>query len=346
MTVNREHIEMARALHEKHFVSDAHFDLLPLIWDRRQRGETKVMENRYIPAFRQGGVNLIVSSLFVSNEYLPEMALRRALDYIGVLHDEIEESPGLFSLCRSVKEIKEANSAGMVAIVLSFEGVEPIGNDLNLLRIFYELGVRGVGIAWSRRNYAADGCHFEAREEGQRGGITDFGVKLIREAEKLGMYIDVSHLNDEGLSDVLKFYDKAVIASHSNCRNLARSMRNLTDEQILQIAQRGGLMGMNSCSEFVKDAKEKIGAADLADHIEHIYKITGSFEHVCYGFDFCDEFRELSPSPKESPNYDCIKGHARSFELTAELIARGVKEEDIAKIIGGNFLRFLERTIG
>jgi len=346
MTVSQEQIEIARQLHEHYFVSDAHFDLLPLVWERRQRGETKVIENRYIPAFRRGNVNLVVSSLFVSDEYLPEMALRRALDYISVLHKEMEESPGLFSLCRCVREIKEANSAGMVAIVLSFEGIEPIGNDLDLLRIFYELGVRGFGITWSRRNYAADGCHFEAQEEGRKGGLTNFGVQLIREAEKLGMYIDVSHLNDEGLSNVLKFYYKPVIASHSNCRKIARSMRNLTDEQIKQIAQRGGLMGMNACSEFVKDSKVKIGAADLADHIDHICKITGSFERVCYGFDFCDEFRELSPSPKESPNYDCIKGHARCFELTAELVARGMKEEDIAKVIGGNFLQFLERTIG
>ncbi|MGI6774217.1 dipeptidase [Acetomicrobium sp.] len=339
-------IETAKRLHEKYFVADAHFDLLPLVWDWRKRGESKVIENRYIPVFKEGGIDLVVSSLFVSDEYLPEMALRRALDYISLFYKEMEESPGLFSLCRNVGEIKEAKSAGMVAILLSFEGAEPLGNDINLLRIFYELGVRGLGIAWSRRNYAADGCHFEAKEEGQKGGLTNFGVQLLREAESLGMYIDVSHLNDEGLKDVLRFYEKPVIASHSNCRALARSMRNLTDEQILQIASSGGIIGMNACNEFVKDSNEEVCARDLADHVDHICGLVGSFDHVCYGFDFCDEFREASLQVEEKRNYDCIKGHARSFELTAELVSRGIGEKEIAGIIGGNFLRFLERTIG
>ena len=203
-----------------------------------------------------------------------------------------------------------------------------------------------MGITWSRRNYAADGCHFEAKEEGQKGGLTNFGVQLLREAEKLGMYIDVSHLNDEGLKDVLRFYEKPVIASHSNCRTLAQSMRNLTDEQILQIASSGGIIGMNACNEFVKDSNEEVCARDLADHVDHICGLVGSFDHVCYGFDFCDEFREASLQVEEKRNYDCIKGHARSFELTAELVSRGIGEKEIAGIIGGNFLRFLERTIG
>ena len=128
-----DRIETAKRLHEKYFVADAHFDLLPLVWDWRKRGESKVIENRYIPVFKEGGIDLVVSSLFVSDEYLPEMALRRALDYISLFYKEMEESPGLFSLCRNVGEIKEAKSAGMVAI--SFEG-RTSGQRYKPLRIF------------------------------------------------------------------------------------------------------------------------------------------------------------------------------------------------------------------
>lgn len=342
--MDRDFLAEAKELHEKYFVADVHYDLLPLVWERRQRGERKVIENHYIPSFKEGGVDLVVSSLFISDEYLPEMALRRALDYISALHQEMEESPGLFALCRNTDEIKRARSSGMVALLLSFEGAEPLGNDINLLRIFYELGVRGLGIVWSRRNYAADGCHFEAKEEGRKGGLTNFGVQLLREAERLGMYVDISHLNDEGLDDVLKFSNKPLLASHSNCRKLVPSMRNLTDEQILEIAKRGGVIGMNAYSKFVKHDGENIKAKDLADHVYHIYELVRSYENICYGFDFCDEIHQLSGS--ESKGYDCIKGHSRCFELTAELIARGIDEKEIAGVMGENFLRFLEVTIG
>ncbi len=121
-------------------------------------------------------------------------------------------------------------------------------------------------------------------------------------------------------------------------------MRNLRDEQILEIAKRGGVIGMNAYSKFVKDDGENIKAKDLADHVYHIYELARSYENICYGFDFCDEIHQLSGS--ESKGYDCIKGHSRCFELAAELIARGIDEKEIAGVMGENFLRFLEVTIG
>ncbi|MDD3391037.1 MAG: membrane dipeptidase, partial [Synergistaceae bacterium] len=150
-------LDKAKKLHEWCFVADGHNDLLPRVLFKRAKGRTKVIEQDYLPLFREGRVNLVVSSLFIGDEYLPEMGLRRALGCISALRAEMEESPGLFSLCRNTAEIEAANERGELAILLSFEGLEPIGNDLSLLGIFHELGVRGVGIAWSRRSYAADG---------------------------------------------------------------------------------------------------------------------------------------------------------------------------------------------
>ena len=344
-SISLPYYEKARELHQKHLVVDAHFDLLPLVMEKRLRGEIRVIERNYLSSLKQGGISLVISSLAVPNEYLPEMGLRRALDLVSALHAEMEESFGLFTLCRNTQEIRNAWQKGQLAILLSFEGLAPIGNDLALLRIFYELGVRGIGITWSSRNYAADGCFFNPVEEGQKGGLTEFGVKVVREAARLGMYLDISHLNDEGVEDLFYFYHGPVMASHSNCRSLAPSMRNLTDDLIRKLASSGGIMGMNVYSTFVGNPdKKKLDEKDLADHVDHIRNLVGT-NHVGFGFDFCDEMRDFTkPGPHRI--YDCIKGHHHSVEFTAELLARGYSEVDMVKIIGGNFLQFLEKTIG
>lgn len=337
--------EKAAELHKKHFVADAHYDLLSLVLAKRLKGKTHVIERDYLPGLKAGGVDLVVSSLFVENEFLPEMGLRRTLDQISALYSEMAESPGLFSLCRNTEEIHKARQKGELAIVLSFEGLDPIGNDLSLLRIFYELGVRGVGLTWSRRNYAADGCSFDKVEEGRKGGLTEFGVNVVKEAVRLGMYIDISHLNDEGVQDLYELYEGPFMASHSNCRELAPVMRNLSDDVIRELASRGGIIGMNVCSAFVGDsASSKMTEKDLAHHVDHIRDLAGT-DHVGFGFDFCDEFRDTE-DPGSEKFCDCIKGHSKCVDLSAELLRRGYTESEVKKVMGGNLLRFLEQTIG
>lgn len=337
------YLEKAKKLHETHMVIDAHFDLLMDVMDKRARGRTHVIEEDHIPSMREAGLDVVVSSLFVDSLYIPEMALRIALDQISSLYKELDESPGLFSLCRTWKEVKEAKSRGELSIILSFEGVEPLLNDLSLLRVFYELGVRGVGLAWSRRNYACDGCFFQKRKEGQKGGLTDFGVEVLEEIDSLGMFIDVSHLNDQGFEDVLRFHEGPFIASHSNCRSLVPTGRNLTDGQIKALAQRGGVMGMNSCSSFVADSEkiDSIGAFHLADHVDYIKNLVG-LKYAAFGFDFCDMFRINSGSK----SYDCIKGYSHAVELTAELLKRGYSDEEAAMVMGGNLERFYSKILG
>ncbi|MDD4836432.1 MAG: membrane dipeptidase [Synergistales bacterium] len=334
--------ERAVRLHDFNLVVDAHFDLLMDVLDKREKGRRRVIEEDHLPSMKKAGLDLVVSSLFVSDSFVPDMALRRALDQIGALHREIDESGDKLALCRTWSDVELAKEQGKLAVILSFEGVEPISNDIGLLRIFYELGVRGVGLVWSRRNYAGDGCFFSERREGRKGGLTDFGVKVLDEIASLGMFLDVSHLNDEGFQDVLDFYDGPFIASHSNCRSLMGTMRNLTDDHIMSLAQRGGVMGMNSCSTFVAD-EAKVGpvtAKHLADHVDHIKKLVG-IEHVGFGFDFCDMFRVNSGSS----SYDCISGYSHLSDLTAELLMRGYSDDEAAMVMGGNLARFYREAL-
>ncbi|MCL2767526.1 MAG: dipeptidase [Synergistaceae bacterium] len=334
-------LKKAHELHQKFFVADAHNDILGNVLRKRSEGRTKVIETDYLADMKKGGVNLVICSLFINDRFLPEMSLRIALDQIAALYEDMNESPGKFCICRSAAEIKSAVKSGEIAFLLSFEGVEPLGQDIYLLRTFYELGVRGVGLVWSRRNYAADGCYLNPVEEGQRGGLTHFGVNLLKEIERLGMYVDVSHLNDEGFNDVVKFYKQPFMASHSNSRKQTPVMRNLTDEQIKEITSRGGFIGMNVCSGFCGDMeKEKITEKHLFLHIKKMLKLSAP---VGFGFDFCDELRKQYP--KRPENYDAMPNYASSVKLTALMLENGIKESEIEKILGGNLLKFIEKVV-
>ncbi|MCK5915567.1 MAG: membrane dipeptidase, partial [Deltaproteobacteria bacterium] len=223
-------------------------------------------------------------------------------------------------------------------IFLSLEGADPIQNDLGLLKIFYELGVRGLGLTWSRRNYAADGAFFTETREGRKGGLTPFGIELIEKAEELGMFIDVSHLNDEGFWDLIDVATQPIIASHSNCRALASSMRNLTDEQIKAIAGKGGVVGMNAIDVFIRDAEPAVTVSHFIDHVEHIVNLVG-VNHVGLGFDLCDSHADFMQMVPALESIDVVDTHAGLGEFTQELIVRGYSDDDIIKILGGNFMR-------
>jgi membrane dipeptidase len=332
-------------IHEEAFTIDAHFDLLSEVAHRRNRGEHQVIENRYLDGFQAGGVNLIVAPIYVENIFLPEMGLRKALSQISHLYAEIGESPGLFRLCRSMAEACAAVDDGEIGLMLAMEGADPIGNDLDLLTIFYELGVRCLGPVWSRRNYAADGAHFQPVREGKKGGLTAFGIDLIERAEALGIVIDVSHLNDEGFWDVLDVAAKPVVATHANCRAIGNSMRNLTDEQIRALAATGGVIGVNTIDAFVHDDPEKRTIATWIDHVDHLVALVG-IDHIGIGLDLCDHVHNYHHTPKAFVTRDLIQDHGQLADITGGLIRRGYSDRDIIAILGGNFRHLFAEIIG
>jgi membrane dipeptidase len=331
-------------LHRRAFIVDAHFDLPWDVANQRERGQKEVIASQYLERFREGGFDLIVSAIFIENFFLPEMGLRKALDQIGYLAEELDGLSGTMTLCRSLADINAARAGGRIGLLLSLEGADPLQSDLNLLRIFYDLGVRGLGLTWSRRNYAADGCAFTPEAEARPCGLTDFGRALVRKAEALGMLVDVSHMNEAGFWDVMQAATKPVIASHSNCRALADTPRNLTDDQIKALAGGGGVMGMNAISAFVGDTSRKRGAEDLLDHVDHIAKLAG-IDHVGLGLDFCSGFKDYLSLPHALDTYDVLPGHHRLKDFTAGMVQRGYGDEDILKVLGGNFMRVYEQIL-
>jgi membrane dipeptidase len=225
--------------------------------------------------------------------------------------------------------------------------VEPLGSDLGLLRVFYQLGVRVLGITHALRNYAADGAFFEPKKTGTVGGLSDFGVSLVEQAQAMGMILDVSHLNDPGFWDVMELARQPLIASHSNCRALRDHPRNLTDEQIAAVARTGGVIGLNSINMFV----EPPDFPHLMGHVDHLVKIAGP-EHVGLGLDFCfyllDHKTPVERSGMRKGAYLSVEGlesDADVPKIPAMLAERGYDRRTIDGIMGENFMRVFQAVL-
>ena len=328
-------------------VVDAHSDILSDILERRNARQTGVLNSTWLPAMDAGGIDVRVLAIYSGPQYQPELALRRALDQIAALHAELDESPRA-ALCISHAEVVAATGAGKKAFVLGMEGAEPLGSDLGLLRIFHRLGVRVLGITHALRNYAADGAFFDPKPTGQVGGLSDFGVALVEQAQAMGMLVDVSHLNDPGFWDVVKLARKPLIASHSNCRALCGHPRNLTDDQIKAIADTGGFIGINSINRFV----EPPDLPHLMDHLDRLVRIAGK-ERVGLGLDFCYYLLEHK-SPVErsalrkgaSLSVQGLERDADVRKIPALLAERGYAPDTIDMIMGENFLRVFQAVEG
>jgi membrane dipeptidase len=332
-------------IHAETIIIDAHFDLLFDVAAQRALGRTKVIETDHLPDFKKGGWNIIVSSIYLEDADLPELALRKALHQVSCLYAELEESPDELMLCKNTSDILQAKKRGKIGIMLSFEGVEPLGTDISLLRVFYELGVRFVGLTWSRRNAAGDGCAFKFSDRQMTGGLSDFGLDVIKEAEKLGIIMDVTHINDEGFEDIMAKSNQPVIASHSNARTVSHTPRNLTDAQLKAIADSGGVAGINAVSMIASVESNDADVNTLVDHMKHMADVVG-VEHIGLGLDLCDMFNKYKPEGVVRKAFDIVNKHGSLEGLTYALLERGFSKEDIVKIYGGNFMKVYKKVLG
>src|SRR5437764_9427727 len=180
-------------------MADLHFDLPLFLYNNRDR--KKVLASDILPELEAGDIGTVAVTIYIEDQYVPDKALEVALGQVARMYVEVQYCDR-FAMCRSVAEIKRAREEGKIALLIAMEGAEPLGNDLNLLRIFYELGLRVIGLTHARSNAAGSGGVFFPAGSSPEG-LTGFGCELVRECERLGLILDLAHINQAGFDDTL-----------------------------------------------------------------------------------------------------------------------------------------------
>src|SRR6476646_10130831 len=260
---------------------DLHFDLPMFLYDNRDR--KNVLASDFLPEFEAGDIGTAAAGIYIEDQYIPDKALEVALGQVARIYVEVERCDR-FTICRSYAEIENAREQGKIGLLITMEGAEPIGTDLNLLYIFSELGLRIIGLTHARSNATGSGGVFAPTGSSPKG-LTAFGCELVRECERVGVILDLAHINPAGFDDILENTTRPVVVSHTNARRYYDIERNISDDQIKMIGARGGVIGVNAI--LVSPTKEEATLDRYVDHIEHIANLIG-IEGVGIGFDFCE----------------------------------------------------------
>ncbi|MCD8224909.1 MAG: membrane dipeptidase [Clostridiales bacterium] len=327
------------------FIVDAHSDTPTDVFYRRLRGERHVLETRYVPKLKKAQVKIQVMAIYIEEQYKPHRSLEIALRQMESLLEDLAESPS-FQLITDKFDLEEVQHNDKIGIILDMEGGDPLEGGVELLYLFYRLGIRMLGITYSNRNRLADGCW----ETGTGGGLTSYGREILKHATELGMMIDVSHLAFQGVEDVLRFADGNVLASHCAPAAVYQSARNLSDSHIQAIARMEGVIGMPAHPCMLSE--HRADTATVMKHIHHLVSIAG-LEHVGIGADFIDIFDELIEAgivgkewylPKEM----ATEGYYQAEDLPGlmkTLMENGYSGDAARKIMGANFLRFFSQSL-
>jgi membrane dipeptidase len=256
-----------------------------------------------------------------------------ALAMAGLLMRMARVSDGALRICRSTPEIAACLADGTIAAVMHMEGAEAIGPDLDALHLLHAAGLRSLGPVWSRPTIFGHGVPFRFPGDPDTGdGLTPLGRELVRTCDALGILVDLSHLNAKGFDDVAAVSSRPLVATHSNAHAVTPSSRNLTDRQLAMIAERGGMVGLNFATCFVRPDGRRgpdIGWDPLLRHLDHLIARLGE-DHVGFGSDF-----DGATLPAG------IGDVAGLPALLAALRAHGYDEPLLEKLAHGNWLRAL-----
>jgi len=263
-------------------------------------------------------------------------ALAYAMAMIGTLYGLEAAAQGQARIVRTVADIEACLTRGALAMILHFEGADPLDADLLSLPVFYAAGLRSIGIVWSRPNAFGTGVPFVFPASPDIGpGLTPAGQRLVAACNELGIMLDLSHLNGAGFWDVAKLSNAPLVATHSGVHAICASPRNLTDEQLDAIAASGGVVGINFHTGFLRQdgrARRPTSLIEIVRHIDYVAERCG-IDHVAFGSDF-----DGAPVPED------LKDVAGLPRLMHALASRGYDRAALAKIAYGNWLRVLRAT--
>ena len=307
-------------------ICNLHEDIAAEFRERMKDGKRIAFRRDHMNRLRQGEIlTSACACWFQGEETYDEM-----VELIRLCGDEIQKRS---KLILSPEDLSETNEEP--EFFLSVEGMCGIqDHPKRRIRELYALGVRMASLTWNEMNLLGSGVDGDPI-----AGLSKMGKKIVKAMTETGMIIDVSHDNEHTFWDILRVSQKPVLASHSNCRSLCNAERNLTDQQIVALAEKGGVIGLNAFGKFISEDPEKQGARTLAKHARHIASIVGH-EHIACGFDFTDYLEEY----KDIPKHD-LSGAENAQNFPAALKEEGFAEEEILDIAYRNAYRFLKENL-
>ena len=367
-------LERARALHQRHPVIDGHNDY-PWAVREKTRGDLEKLDisrpqpslHTDIARLRSGGVGGQFWSVYVPADLAGERAVTATLEQFDIVHRMLQRYPETFELALTASDVERIIATGKIASLIGVEGGHSIDSSLGALRMYHRLGARYLTLTHSRTLPWAD----SATDRPRSGGLSPFGEEVVREMNRLGMLVDLSHVSRDTMEDAIRISAAPVIFSHSSARALTDVPRNVPDAVLRALPANGGIVMVTFVPGFISTgvaawsreqdaARERVRQqfpkdpaaqasrlaewqkahpapratlADAADHIDHVRRIAG-IDHVGLGGDY-DGIQTVPEGLEDVAAYPA---------LTAELLRRGYSEDDIARINGGNILRVMRRA--
>src|SRR5450755_259746 len=367
--------DQARRLHFSSIVVDTHDDTTQRFFSKDfDLGKRNPSGHVDIPRMREGGLSAIFFSIWIDGRTMGPLAIQRALDQIDAVQQNVRKYSKDLAFARTANDVRHAHEQGKIAVLMGIEGGHMLGNDIRMVRIFSDLGVRYMTLSHFYNDEWAD----SSTDKPAHNGLTNYGKEIVREMNRTGILVDISHVSDKTFYDALEVSKAPLIASHSSCRALCNHPRDMTDEMIKALAAKGGVIQINYEKSFIdqsyKDASDKLFGGVVA--------IMDQLVKACAGDDACVE-KKMAEQEKQAvadgklPHVTWEKiiehidhavklvgadhvGLGSDFDganmpegmedcsklpkITEALLRKGYSESDIRKILGENTLRVMEQV--
>jgi len=325
-------------------IVDLHEDFPYQVIKKRPLGEHRVLERTFLNLLRKGSVGTVIAPIWLTPEFKPN-GLKRGLQIADEFLEDIAESKA-FRLVTSYKELIDAERRKKIGLIMGSEGGEIIEDNVDLLHIYYRLGLRVFGLMWNERNLLADGWDHAADDR----GLSDFGKQVVEEVERMGILIDLAHMAPKGWWGVMDMAKQPLLVSHTSTRGPPNaSDRAMTDDQLRAVADNGGIVGIIA----VYSEKTIRSVPDLkayCDHVEYVAKVAGP-EHTGLGPDLGYWFFENGVPENFGAWNDWkmtkdLEDHSKLPDVIHELSRRGMSDKEIRLIARDNFVRVFKQVCG
>ena len=303
-------------------------------WKFTERHQDGYMD---LPRIREGGLDAEFFAIYMEEEPRPGMAVKRAFGQIEAVLALCDKYPGEVALATTAEEVRRIAASGRIAALMGVEGGYMIEDDLRVLGLFHRLGVRYMSLTHSFNTHWADSSGTGEPVPPRHQGLSPFGIEVVKEMNRLGMMVDVSHTADSTFYDVLEATEAPVIASHSSVDGVKEHARNMSDDMLRALAKNRGVIHIDTVIKYIDPVERpKTPLSVFLDHIAHAIEVAGA-DHVGLGLDYGYD----APAPEG------LEHIGKLGAVTYELLKRGYDEETVRKILGENTLRVMaevERT--